>query len=42
MMTYPKVSIIIFNWNGLEGARENRETNHLWLLRVGSSNKKNE
>jgi len=24
-----KVSIIILNWNGLEGGRENRETNHL-------------
>lgn len=24
-----KVSMLFLNWNGLEGARENRETNHL-------------
>jgi hypothetical protein len=41
-MTNPGVSIIILNWNGLEGARENLETNHLLLLRVGSLNKTNE
>ena len=41
-MSRPKVSIIILNWNGLGRARENREINQVWFLRVGSSNKTNE